>query len=421
MPLLNLSRRQLLATSGVGLAALGLPRLARAEIEATDTKFLFVYNYGGWDPTRVFATEFDNRFVDMERDSQLGAVGDLTFVDHSDRPSVRQFFERYGSRAAIVNGVLVPSVAHENCLKLSLTGTSADGAPDWLAILGGARSQDFALPHLVVDGPSFPGDQGAAVTRAGTSGQLEGLLSGDILDRSELITSAPGRRSEDVMDDYLRRRAAAAADFAGPGREAELLGGYASALERGVALKDLLHVLDWSGGTDITSQVEMAVGALSLGISRCCTLGFSYYGWDTHVNNDTYQSMNFERLFSGLVDLMDRLHSTPGTKEATLADETVLVVMSEMGRTPQLNDGAGKDHWPYTSLMAVGPGVAGGRVFGAFDAYYQGELMDYDSGEVDKDGREVGAVNVGCSLLNLAGIDHREFHPGVDAIPGLLA
>ena len=419
---MSCTRRHLLAGAGLGLGltTLGFPRIARA-LEGSQLKFIFVYNYGGWDPTRVFAAEFDNRMVDMERTAELGELGDLRFVDHEDRPSVRGFMERFGDRTCIVNGVLVPSVAHENCLKLSLTGTSADGKPDWLAILAGEQLQQYALPHLVVGGPSFPGDQGSAVTRAGSSGQLEGLLSGDILDWSEVPTEAPSRRAEDVMDDYLARRAAAAADFAEPGRHGVLMEAYASSLDRGMALKDLLHVLDWSGGSDLSSQAEMAVGALSLGIARCCTLGFSYYGWDTHVLNDLYQSLNFEQLFSGLGDLMDRLRATPGENEASLADETVVVVMSEMGRTPQLNSGDGKDHWPYTSMMLVGPGLKGGQVIGAFDEYYQGELVDYDSGDVYRDGREIGAVNVGCSLLQLAGIDHTRFHPGVDHVPGLLA
>jgi hypothetical protein len=419
MALILPNRRQLITGGAAGLAALGLPRPALASVAASDLKFLFVYCYGGWDPTRTFATVFDNRMVDMERDAVPGELGDLSFVDHEDRPSVRGFFERYGDRTCIVNGMLVPSVAHENCLKLSLTGSSADGRSDWPAILAGTQLSGFSLPHLVVQGPSFPGEMGSAVTRAGTSGQLEGLLSGDILDKSELVTRAPSRRAEDVMDRYLSNRASAAADYAAAGREAQLLQAYDSALDRGTSLKDLLHVLEWSSSSDLGSQAEMAVSALSLGISRCCTMSFSSYSWDSHVNNDLYQGSNFELLFSGLADLMDRLSATPGHASDSLADETVLVVMSEMGRTPQLNDAGGKDHWPYTSMMAVGPGLRPG-VVGAFDSYYQGELVDFESGEVWRDGRELSSVAVGCTLLALAGIDHREFHPGVDHVAGML-
>ena len=40
-------------------------------------------------------------------------------------------------------------------------------------------------------------------------------------------------------------------------------------------------------------------------------------------------------------------------------DETTFVVMSEMGRTPALNGNEGKDHWPYTSALVMGPGLQG--------------------------------------------------------------
>ena len=414
-----MNRRHFLGVSALG--ALGMTRQAfAADVGAEGRKIVLVYNYGGWDPTRVFATEFDNRAVDMERSAELARVGSLNFVDHAERPSVREFFTRFGGDSVLLNGVLVPSVAHENCLKLSLTGTSADGAADWPALIAGDRIQSYALPHIVVGGPSFPGDRGAAVTRAGASGQLEGLLSGDILDWSETPVRAPSAREEDIMDRYMARRSGAAVLGAGSDREAELFAGYESSLDRSRTLKGLLNVIDWNGGSDLTGQVGTALSALSMGLSRCATLNFSYYGWDTHALNDLYQGLNFERLFSGLVDLMDQLHAMPGTEGGTLAEETVVVVMSEMGRTPRLNEGEGKDHWPYTSMMMVGPGLTGGRVVGGFDDYYYGRTIDPATGELDDDGQEMGAVNVGATLLKLCGVNPEEVHPGVATIDGIL-
>jgi len=413
------NRRHFLGLSAMG--SLGLSQQAFASnVPAGGRKIILVYNYGGWDPTRVFAAEFDNRAVDMERSAEVAQVGSLHFVDHAERPSVREFFTRFGGESVFLNGVLVPSVAHENCLKLSLTGTSADGAADWPALIAGDRIQAHALPHIVVGGPSFPGDHGAAVTRAGASGQLEGLLSGDILDWSETSVRAPSSREEDVMDDYLARRAGAAVMGAGSDREAELLAGYESSLERSRTLKGLLNVIEWNGGSDLTAQAGTAISALSMGLSRCATLNFSYHSWDTHALNDLYQSRNFERLFNGLVDLMDTLHATPGTEGGSLAEETVVVVMSEMGRTPRLNEGEGKDHWPYTSVMMVGPGLTGGRVVGGFDDYYYGRMVDMASGEVSDAGVELGCENVGATLLKLCGVDPEEAHPGVAALDGIL-
>src|SRR5262249_38476747 len=49
-----------------------------------------------------------------------------------------------------------------------------------------------------------------------------------------------------------------------------------------------------------------------------------------------------------------------------LLDETLVIVLSEMGRTPKINPNAGRDHWTfcYTVFMAGG-GLKGGTVYGA--------------------------------------------------------
>lgn len=51
-----------------------------------------------------------------------------------------------------------------------------------------------------------------------------------------------------------------------------------------------------------------------------------------------------------------------------LLDTTLVVVVSEFGRTPKVNRSGGRDHWPdcYTAVLAGG-GVAGGAVYGASD------------------------------------------------------
>ena len=85
------------------------------------------------------------------------------------------------------------------------------------------------------------------------------------------------------------------------------------------------------------------------------------FGWDTHEDNDDDQSPLWEGLFDGLNELMTLLDATPGQTTPTLAGETMVVVMSEMGRTPKLNPANGKDHWPYTSILMVGAGLDGGR------------------------------------------------------------
>ena len=51
-----------------------------------------------------------------------------------------------------------------------------------------------------------------------------------------------------------------------------------------------------------------------------------------------------------------------------LLDETLVVWMGDMGRTPRVNGGAGRDHWSFCySIVMAGGGVRGGQVYGSSD------------------------------------------------------
>ena len=418
-----MNRREFMQFSGLSAVALGaglVPFQSLAETR-TDLNFVFVFNGGGWDPTRVFANCFEQRAVDMELDADLSSIGNLTWIDHVDRPSVSTFFERYHDRSLIVNGLLVPSVAHGTCSRLMMTGTSNDGASDWAAIIAGETSLDLALPQMVLSGPSYPGVHGTSVTRAGTGGQLDALLSGDVLDWSDRLTVRPPSRAEDRMDSYLIRRAAAAVESANMPRAKELYAAYEASLVRGVELKDLQNVLNWSAGGGLSAQGNLAGQLLTLGISRTVMMNHGGSGWDSHTNNDQTQSQSWESLFGGLLDMADRFSTLPGRNGGNLLDETVIVVMSEMGRTPALNGNNGKDHWPYTSALIMGPGFTGGRVVGATDEFYYGERIDFDTGDIFHNGQDLTVGNLGATMLAAAGVDPQDYLPGMAPIAGVLA
>ncbi len=109
--------------------------------------------------------------------------------------------------------------------------------------------------------------------------------------------------------------------------------------------------------------------------SQCKSEG----AWDTHGNNfgclKEHLLPEFDQAFSTLIeDLAER----------GLLDETLLLVTSEMGRTPKIGDprsggpaGAGRDHWTHClSVLMAGGGVRGGQTFGASDRF--GEYAEKD-------------------------------------------
>jgi hypothetical protein len=83
--------------------------------------------------------------------------------------------------------------------------------------------------------------------------------------------------------------------------------------------------------------------------------------WDTHRDN-------FNRLKKTLLPPMDQAVSTllVDLDERGMLDETLVVMMGEMGRTPTINKNNGRDHWPdvYSVLMAGG-GLTRGQVLGS--------------------------------------------------------
>lgn len=412
------SRRDFLRCTSAGLLATLFPVRHSLATQATDRRFLFVFATGGWDVTKVFATEFSNPLVDMEATAQPGQVGNLSFVDHADRPAVRRFFERYKDRCLLVNGIQVPSVAHESCRRLMMTGLSGDGNSDWPALVAAANSDRFPLPHLVLDGPAFPGALGQYVTRTGSGGQLGALLDGSILEGLDTPVRLADYRAEALMDTYVGKRVAAErlnADASWDGA----LQPFELALERARGMKARKDDVDWSAGS-FGDQAALARSVLSQGLSQCVTLEYRESSWDTHTDNEEDQSENFQGLFLALESLLDGLSVTQGT-EGSLLDETVVVVLSEMGRTPALNSADGRDHWPYTSAMILGPGVTGNRTVGGYNNYFYGLELDFDTCEVDPDGQVLTSANFGGALLALAGLDPVELLPGYAPALGLLS
>jgi hypothetical protein len=90
-----------------------------------------------------------------------------------------------------------------------------------------------------------------------------------------------------------------------------------------------------------------------------------YDAWDTHTRNFPILK---ENKLPGLDQTFTALMEDLG--ERGLLDETLIVLMSEMGRTPKINGNGGRDHWTFCySVMLAGAGIRGGTVYGASDAH----------------------------------------------------
>jgi uncharacterized protein (DUF1501 family) len=83
-------------------------------------------------------------------------------------------------------------------------------------------------------------------------------------------------------------------------------------------------------------------------------------GWDTHGNN--FQAVR------QLSEIMDPAWGTlmEDLRDRGLLETTLIVWMGEFGRTPRINQGQGRDHYPNAwATVLAGGGIRGGRTYGA--------------------------------------------------------
>ncbi len=115
--------------------------------------------------------------------------------------------------------------------------------------------------------------------------------------------------------------------------------------------------------------------------------------WDTHRDHfRLYEQNLLPELDQGLSALISDLD------ERGLLDETLVIVMGEMGRTPKINNNpdGGRDHWGQAySVLWAGGGIRGGQVVGATD--HHGAFVKDAPARPD---------DIAATLYELLGIPH---------------
>jgi len=431
---MRFNRRSFLTGAAATTALASLPLIARGG--GSSKKLILIFASGGWDVTYGFDPKLGSTNVDgPETESGPGtspqheSVGtwgtDLNFmINDTRRPNVSAFFDNWSEQTAVVNGIWVGSIAHSACSIRMLTGTRTETSADLAAISGYALGRDDkTVPYMDVGGRAFMGDLAAYCGRAGFRNQLKALLQPDLSlptrpgsgieyplmsiaeDESGLIDSFLAARADRILGDRL--------DPA----DANQVADYFEATARGQALLengvDFADGLEFGASLSLSAQADAAVGLLSSGLCQTVSLDSRQY-WDSH-DDIRDQHTAYDNLFTGLDSLMNKLDTE------NLLSETVVVVMSEMTRTPKRNSTGGKDHWPETSAMVLGAGVAGGRSLGATDAQLNAAPVDLASGQASSSGQTARYDHFAAGILQLLDVDSDEWFPGLEAYSAFIS
>ena len=189
-------------------------------------------------------------------------------------------------------------------------------------------------------------------------------------------------------------------DFTGPRRSADLTGSeksYEKAVEfmKSPSLqafditKERPEVVEAYGDSEFGRGCLLARRLVEQGVRF---VQVSQGGFDTH--NANFDAM---RRLGAIID--PAIGSLVADLQVNgLLDKTMVVVLSEFGRTPRINGGAGRDHYPrvFSSFIAGG-GVKPGNVVGASD----------EDGVAAAE-RPVRPQDLNASILHAMGIDYKK-------------
>lgn len=150
--------------------------------------------------------------------------------------------------------------------------------------------------------------------------------------------------------------------------------------------------------------------------ARVVTVNHSF--WDWHGNNFGLARQELPVFDQGITALVEDLH------ERGLDKDVTVVAWGEFGRTPKINDKAGRDHWPRVcSALLAGGGMNTGQVIGSTDRM-GGEADDrpvtfqevfstiYHNLGIDLDSQR---------LFDFRGVPRRFVEPGVEPIAELIS
>lgn len=202
-------------------------------------------------------------------------------------------------------------------------------------------------------GPTYrafrPDDEGRSnLTLNGVTldrlGDRQRLLSG--LDR--LRRDSDGKGTMAAMDSFTER----AVGVVTSGKLAQALN---------LELEDPRLRRRYSLGTvndrlDINDPFLLARRLVESGV-RCVSLGWG--SWDTHGDNFTHLKNQLPLFDRGISALVEDLEARD------MLNDVMVLVWGEFGRTPRVNQGAGRDHWPRAaSVLLAGGGLKMGQVIG---------------------------------------------------------
>lgn len=357
------------ACAGMGLAAPIRPvQSVRAddqrELSPHDGPYYIVFNAsGGWDTTYLMDPKGVRGINRLYREGDILTRGAHRFAPTAKHQngglSNEDFYLEFGDELLVFNGLDYSVNNHSPCSRYMATGKLDSLAyPTFAALVAACQGPDCPLSFLTFGNYSATGNL-VAMSRVPYLPSLQRIANADSIEgnvRSPYHDDFALARIEQALGE---RRADQTAQPLLPRRERAENMLYAAQVNSKALARVTPHIPKTIPKQRLAQQAEIALASFKAGV--CVSANLSIGQFDSHANNDVDQMKLIPELLEGIAHVLHR------AGELQIREKLVVIVQSEMGRTPDYNKGNGKDHWSIGSIMFLGPGIQGNRVIGATD------------------------------------------------------
>ncbi len=364
------SRRDFLrlcGSAGLGLTVPWvLPERASAapQDEPYPGPYYIVFNAsGGWDTTYLMDPKGINGM------NRLYGEGDiLTRGAHKYAPTAKHksgglsnedFYAEFGDELLVLNGLDYAVNNHSPGARYMATGKLDSLAyPTFAALVAACKGPSCPLAFLTFGNYSATGNV-VAMSRVPYIPSLQKIANADAIEgnaRSPYHDPFALDRIERALAETYQARIEQT-NLPRLERAQNML--YAAQVNSKSLERVTPHIPQTMPKERLSQQVDIALSSFKAGV--CVSANLSIGQFDSHANNDSDQMKLIPEFLSGIAYLIHR------AEELKIREQLVVIVQSEMGRTPNYNAGNGKDHWSIGSIMFLGRAIKGNRVLGATD------------------------------------------------------
>jgi uncharacterized protein (DUF1501 family) len=361
------TRRELLLGSGVLFAWAAVPRVARAE--GRDPRLLVIVLRGALDGLGVAAPVGDPEWGKLRGDKGLAVDGatpalplDGFFALNPAMPNFHRLYQ--AGHATVVHAVATPyrERSHFDGQDVLESGLTKPGAADtgWLnRTLTALEPGGHVEPHdrqAFAVGPITPlVVRGPAPVLSWVPPKLPPVGDDTTMRLLDLY-----RHTDPTFARVLEERIGLAAIARAGGMTSEP--------------GDERPVIQGGGIAQVRTYFAEAAGAAAKFLAgaqgpRVGALAFD--GWDTHVEEGAVKGR--------LANLLGALDGSLAAIETNMGDawhDTVVVLVTEFGRTARLNGNDGTDHGTATVALLAGGALKGGRVVADWPGLKDADLRD---------------------------------------------